>query len=72
MQTLTDSISLNKLWCGLQTDVFHGESITADNSKIKRNFFKKGFVRLMSSCAFYLYLWLIKVSASDPFLKKLL
>lgn len=44
----------------------------ADNIKIKRNFFKKGFVRLTNSCAFYKHLWLTEVCASKPFLKKLL
>ena len=30
---------------------------TADNIKIKRNFFKKGFVRLRNICAYNKQLW---------------
>ena len=51
--------------------VLLSESITAENMKIKRNFLKKGFDSIMNSCGFYLHLWLIKVYASNPILKKL-
>lgn len=57
----------------LQTVVLRSDSSgDADNIKIKRNFFKKGFDRLSNSCAFYKHFRLTAVSASNPFLKKLL
>ncbi|MEO5571512.1 MAG: hypothetical protein ABIS37_11355 [Bacteroidia bacterium] len=40
------------------------------NSKIKRNFFKKGFVRLVKYCASKLYLWLMKRSSYESLFKK--
>ena len=57
--------------CELRSVSLRGErSGDAHNIKIKINIFKEGFVRLTNSCAFYKHLWLMKVCASNPSLKK--
>jgi len=52
---------LFKLLCGLQTAVLCSESITADNSKIKRNKFFWGFDSNLKVSASNKQLWLMKV-----------